>query len=119
MVIAMIEHNGIEVYGIRGWPQYFVSVCGQVLCTKFNKKRILKQTPDTRGHLRVSLGDSGKRVFMPVHRLVAMVFLPNFNTGFNVYHKDGDTTNNHLENLTMINKQIRTALPDLADNVCS
>ena len=99
----MIEHNGIEFFGLRGFSGYYVSVCGKVLSAKFGKKRILKQTLTTRGYLFVNLWTNGICKNMLVHRLIAMTFLANFNVpGLVVDHKDHDRTNNNLHNLRMV-----------------
>ena len=98
----MIEHNGIEYFGIRGFPQYFVSTCGKVLSTKRNKKRIMKLKTNNRGYLYVMLYTDGKYKNMKVHRLVAMTFLPGFNPDLQVDHKDHNKTNNNLDNLRMV-----------------
>lgn len=42
---------------------------------------------------------NGKRRYTNVSRLVAEVFLPDFDPDKYVYHKDDDSTNNHISNL--------------------
>lgn len=57
--------------------------------------RMLKHLPTDIGYLRVCL--SGK--YFSVHRLVALHFIPNPEDKKTVNHKDGDKSNNHVNNL--------------------
>ena len=98
----MIEHNGIEFYGLRGHPEYYISTCGKVLSAKFGKKRIMKLKTNNDGYLCVNLWGDGKRKHMLVHRLVAIAFLPGFNPDLEVDHKDHNRANNNLHNLRMV-----------------
>ncbi len=67
--------------------------------------RIIKQHPNTRGYLTVTLywGQRKWRATVRVHRLVARAFLglpPRDEAGeFHVHHKDGNIENNHAANL--------------------
>lgn len=67
------------------------------LCVKKGGLVSLRKAP--RGYLRVRLYDNGKIHEEMVHRLVAETFLPNKKRLPSVTHKDGDKTNNHVENL--------------------
>jgi hypothetical protein len=99
----MIEYNGIEFWGLRGWPEYYVSECGKVLSAKYNKRRILSPGFDGNGYLNVNLCKNGKQETKKIHRLMAMTFLPEFNNPeLVVDHKDGNKTNNNLDNLRMV-----------------
>ena len=59
------------------------------------KPRISKST----GYVRVELCKNGSHKTCNIHRLVALVFLPNPNNYPEVNHKDEDKTNNALDNL--------------------
>ena len=48
---------------------------------------------------RITLSDKGKTLYLYVHRLVAIAFLPNPNKLPEVNHIDGNTQNNNIENL--------------------
>lgn len=54
---------------------------------------------DIKGYSRVSLCVNKEVVSHMVHRLVALAFLPNTSSLPAVNHKDGDKTNNTLDNL--------------------
>jgi hypothetical protein len=77
---------------------YQVSNFGNVYSFKRNK--LLKLTYNHEGYLRVGLfysnGNQKKKL---VHRLVAEAFLDKPDEKDLVCHKDGDRTNNRLENL--------------------
>ena len=57
---------------------------------------------ERRGYLRVRLWKNKKVRTIGVHRLVAIVFLPNPNNKPQVNHKDGNKKNNHVENLEWV-----------------
>lgn len=66
------------------------------------KEKILKQTKNSRGYLRVTLNK--KQYF--VHRLVAITFISNDNTEKNIInHKDCNPLNNCIENLEWCTNQ--------------
>ena len=62
-------------------------------------RRELQQRKDQKGYMRVYLDENGKTRFVPVHRLVALAFIPNPKNKPQVNHIDGDKTNNHVYNL--------------------
>lgn len=63
------------------------------------RERILKVRPDKDGYLCVTLSVDNVKKGFPVHRLVAMTFIPNPENKRTVNHIDGDKTNNCVENL--------------------
>ena len=52
-----------------------------------------------RGYLQVSLCNNGIKKKFSIHRLVAEAYIPNPDNKPQVDHKDGDRTNNTVENL--------------------
>lgn len=76
---------------------YTVSSTGIVLNTKSGKR--LGLTTDKLGYRRVSITINGVRKAMLVHRLVAMIYLPNPDNLPVVNHKDGNPYNNCVSNL--------------------
>lgn len=63
------------------------------------KGKILKQTPQYRGHLQVNLHFCGHNEVRYVHRLVLEAFVGPCPEGMECRHLDGDPANNELENL--------------------
>ena len=63
------------------------------------KGKMLAYGKRTKGYVGVCLTVNCKQKSFPVHRLVAMAFLPNPNNLQQVNHKDEDKTNNRVDNL--------------------
>lgn len=87
---------------IPGYPDYRASEGGQIALVKDNDiLRILAQRIDKDGYLRVCVSVNGVRYTRFVHQLVALAFLPidDEECSKEVNHKDGDKTNNDVENL--------------------
>ena len=79
--------------------EYYVSSWGRVKSLKFGKERILKYAlyggyPYV--HLKLN---KFKHKVISIHRLVAMYFLENPENKKTVNHKDGNKSNNHIDNL--------------------
>ena len=85
---------------IKGYSGYEVSNLGRVRSFKFNKVRIKDLiTNKLTGYITVYLYKHNKMKNIAVHRLVAMVFIPNPENKPQVNHIDGDKTNNKVDNL--------------------
>lgn len=86
---------------------YQVSNLGRIKSIKNNnikyghyKDFILSQTDNNSFHyMRCGLCKNGKLKYYAVHRLVAQAFIPNTNNYLEVNHKDGDKSNNCVDNL--------------------
>lgn len=76
---------------------YTVSSFGNVRSVK--RDLILKPQKINSGYLVVRLRLPGSRKAITVHRLVALVFIPNPGNKPEVNHDDGDKTNNSVSNL--------------------
>jgi hypothetical protein len=63
------------------------------------KGRVYKLSPEGSGYYQVQFYNKGKRVHKSVHRLVAFCFLINNNNLSDINHKDGNKTNNNVNNL--------------------
>lgn len=62
-------------------------------------EKIVSVAVKNNGYLQVKLHRKGERKFFGVHRLVAMVFVENFNNLPQVNHIDGNKKNNRADNL--------------------
>lgn len=79
---------------------YQVSNLGRVKRSyKNGKTKILNHFLNTNGYHRVDLCKNGERKTMQVHRLVALVFLPNPDNKTEVDHIDLNKNNNQADNL--------------------
>ncbi len=80
---------------------YMVSNKGRVKSLKWGKEILIKFSVTEKGYLQVHLG----RRACKVHRLVAMLFIPNPNRYKEINHKDENKTNNNVENLEWCNRE--------------
>ena len=79
---------------------YQVSDLGRVRSKKYGRWKVIKQTKDKCGYLRIKLCKNGKKKTVNIHRLVASAFIENdniFNTEIN--HINEDKTDNKVSNL--------------------
>lgn len=68
--------------------------------------KILKQTASN-GYLCVTLNKNGRSRYKAVHKLVALMFVPNPENKPVVDHVDGNRSNNHFENLRWVTAKER------------
>lgn len=78
-----------------------ISTLGRVR-SRMRDGRILKQQPDKKGYLRVSVTINREKRTMKVHREVARAFIPNPENLDQVNHKDGDKKNNSVDDLEWV-----------------
>ena len=98
---------------IEGFERYLISTHGRVISTVTNPK-LLKLQTDKLGYkfIRMYPEDArfghypGKRGMIPklekVHRLVLQTFKPTKNNSLQVNHKNGDKSDNRLDNLEWV-----------------
>lgn len=82
---------------IKGFEDYGIDKKGNVY--SFKNGKVLRQGKTHKGYLQVCFTVNGKKVTKRVHRLVAEAFLPKENGKEQVNHKDGNKTNNNVDNL--------------------
>jgi hypothetical protein len=76
---------------------YQVSNTGRVRNARSG--RVLKLNKQGRGYAQTMLSKGGQRSYPLVHRLVAMVFIPNPENKPQINHINGDKGDNRVENL--------------------
>lgn len=85
-----------------------VSNLGNVMSQRSGKgaatMSILKSSKCSSGYLKVSLIANGKSKNVMIHRMVAVTFIPNPEHKEQVNHKDGDKTNNRVDNLEWVTR---------------
>lgn len=104
-----IVYNGHDFTG-----KYMVSDCGRIRSVdrftekqhQFYRGRIISQRDSSKSHVRsktkyktVTLYDNGKSIDIEVHRIVATAFIENPGGKKCVNHKDGNGSNNSVDNL--------------------
>lgn len=66
--------------------------------------KIIKPSVQNNGYLLVWLRQNGKTICKSVHRLVASTFIPQIAGKDFVNHKDGNKTNNSIDNLEWVSR---------------
>ena len=105
--IKLIELDNLEI---------IVTDDGSIFTTNKNKIRSngrkdnrngkkLKPATDKDGYLKIALTNNGKRKCYYVHRLVARMYLKDYDEKLQVNHKNGIKTDNRVENLEMVTLQ--------------
>lgn len=89
--------NNEEWLPVKDFPDYEISNKGRVKSNKRATPRILKQQLSPQGRLKVEL--SSPKTTKYVHVLVAETFIGERPDGLLCLHKDGDPTNNAVDNL--------------------
>lgn len=74
-------------------------VCGMYNGIRVKPDSICKQSIETNGYKQVWLSINGEGKNYLVHRLVGKAFLENHENKKDINHKNGDKTDNNLENL--------------------
>lgn len=78
--------------------QYFLREDGEIISMKSGRQKVLKGYSG-KNYRYYSLMRDGMQVQVTGHRLIAKAFIPNPENKPEVNHKDGNKTNNRVENL--------------------
>lgn len=90
----------------KEFPNYDVDKYGVV----YRNGLVLKPFKSNK-YLQVLLFDiNRKRHVFGIHQVVAMKYLPEYQKGCVVHHKDGNPRNNNLENLEVLTRQTHAYL---------
>lgn len=82
---------------IPEYENYLISECGTVVNNRTG--RVLKPDITNRGYKRITVCKNNRVKRFAVHRLVALLFIPNPDNLPTVNHKDGNKLNNCKSNL--------------------
>lgn len=82
---------------IPEYPDYLIETDGRIFSTIRNKW--LKASIGNNGYYGIELRNEKGHKRMPVHRLVALTYIPNPNNYPQVNHKDENKLNNNVDNL--------------------
>ena len=91
------EWRNVEGY----YGEYLVSNLGRVKSMKLGRERVMVSSHTT-GYAQLSLCSEGERRYVYVHDLVCYAFFGSKPDRFTVNHKDGNKTNNSVNNLEYV-----------------
>jgi hypothetical protein len=95
---------------IEKYPGYEVSSFGHIKSYKVDKNGRILQGKDSKGYVGIDFRVEGKTVQDLVHRVVLSTFSPiEGMENLTVNHKNGDTKDNHLDNLEWMTLSDNTA----------
>ena len=113
--VVSIKRQEEQWKEIAEFPGYEISSFGRARSTdrfvkagrsrRWWKGQLLSPGKIKGGYLIIAPRKNGKQYSRYIHRLVAEAFLPPPKEGQEVNHKDGDKTNNHVNNLQWLTHQ--------------
>lgn len=121
----------MERVKIKGYENYEVSksgiiyFLGSIGISRFggkrvNKPKIIKQSADPNGYKKCTLFDGKRGKQFLVHRIIGIAFIPNPLNKPQINHKDGNQSNNEINNLEWVTAKensehaIKTGLKDIS-----
>lgn len=84
---------------IPEYNKYEISNMGRIKYSIMNKNKRITLGSESGGYMKFTLRQNNKHRITNIHRLVALVFLPNLNNKIIVNHINGNRFDNRLENL--------------------
>ena len=107
-----MEFKRLEVF-----PNYRIYINGDIYSEyKNGKEKLLKHRLGTHGYYYVTLCHNGKQKHIQIHRLVAILFIPNPDVKNTVDHINRIKIDNRLENLRWANMSEQTLNQELKEN---
>lgn len=107
--MSTITFNGKQYAQIPNHSRYYISECGELIWSAFNKTRVVNGRLDRFGYLKVNMStDLLIRKTYRIHSLMKVVYMggdTNGNYRMHVNHKDGNKLNNHLSNLELVSME--------------
>ena len=97
-----------DIEGMETYKFYFATINGDIYSNKHKRLRKLKihSVGNNRHYRVVQLSDGkGNSKSFYVHQIICKAFLPNHTNSWGIRHKDGDVTNNALENLEWLGRK--------------
>lgn len=101
-----MNHNNEDFIQLREFPQYAINRQGQVKNIKTSyilKNRIHKGKYST--YIEIELRKDSTRKYRCIHRLLADTFIRKVFDFEQVHHINGDSTDNRVENLEIVDKK--------------
>ena len=96
------EQLNFDMKEAKRFLHYLVTPTGEIWNTRTGEKKYTWLNKGRAGYYeRVQFWVDGKKKNIYVHRLMAELFMPFWDPEFYVNHVDGNTLNNHIDNLEL------------------